>query len=89
MRDMSLGGIFIETDKPKAVGIKAEVHFLVREGQIRADAVVRRSIPGTGLELKSLEVSEQDRPKLAALMSRLRSLSHSAANHKLTETKPS
>ena len=54
----------------------------MREGQIRAEAVVRRSVPGTGLELKFLAVSEQDRPKLAALMSRLRSLSHSAANHK-------
>jgi PilZ domain len=82
VRDMSLGGLFLETDKPRAPGILAKLHFLVQEGQIRADTVVRHALPGTGVGLKFLAVSEQDRPQLAALITRLRGLSHSLANRK-------
>jgi len=46
--------------------------FLVKEGQIRADAIVRHTRPGIGLGLKFTALSEQDRPKLAALLNRLR-----------------
>ena len=46
--------------------------FLVKEGQIRADAIVRHMRPGIGLGLKFTALSEQDRPKLAALLNRLR-----------------
>jgi PilZ domain len=82
VRDMSLGGLFLETDKPRVPGIQAKLHFLVQEGQIRADTVVRHALPGIGVGLKFLAVSEQDRPQLAALMTRLRGLSHSLANRK-------
>jgi hypothetical protein len=82
VRDISLGGLFLETDKPRVPGILAKLHFLVQEGQIRAEMVVRRTVPGAGVGLKFLAVSEQDRPQLAALMTRLRGLSHSPAKHK-------
>jgi PilZ domain len=82
VRDMSLGGLFIETDKPRVPGILAKLHFLVQEGHIRADTVVRHALPGIGVGLKFLAVSEQDRPQLAALMTRLRGLPHSLANRK-------
>src|ERR1700704_4124113 len=52
VRNLSMGGLFIETDKPKAPGIEAKLHFLVQEGQIRADAVVRHAKPGRGLGLR-------------------------------------
>jgi hypothetical protein len=51
--------------------------FLVQEGQIRADAVVRHGQSGVGLGLKFTALSEQDRPKLAALLTRLRGTHHS------------
>jgi len=69
---MSMGGLFIETPEPKAEGVLARLNFLVQEGQIRADAVVRHATPGVGLGLKFTALSEQDRPKLAALLTRLR-----------------
>ncbi len=72
MRNMSMGGLFIETPDPKAEGVPARLHFLVQEGQIRADAVVRHAMSGVGLGLKFTALNEQDRPKLAALLSRLR-----------------
>ena len=72
--DISMGGLFIETHKPKRVGSTTSVHFLVEEGEIRADAVVRHVNPGHGLGLKFNAVSDKDRRNLEALMERLRSL---------------
>jgi hypothetical protein len=70
----------METDKPKVPGIKAMLYFLLREGQIRVETVVRHSVSGIGLGLKFLAVSEQDRPQPAVLMTRLRGLSHYASS---------
>jgi hypothetical protein len=47
------------------------LHFLVQDGQIRADAVVKHAKSGDGLGLKFTALCEQDRPKLAALLTRL------------------
>src|SRR5467141_4283208 len=77
VRDMSMRGLFIETPEPKAEGVLARLNFLVQEGQIRADAVVRHATPGVGLGLKFTALSEQDRPKLAALLTRLRGIHQS------------
>src|SRR5690349_22689160 len=77
VKDMSMGGLFIETLQPKAEGVMARLDFLVQEGQIRADAVVRHTNAGAGLGLKFIALSEQDRPKLAALLTRLRGTHHS------------
>ncbi len=77
VRDMGMGGLFIETLQPRAEGILIRLHFLVQEGQIRADAVVRHAKSGAGLGLKFIALTEQDRPKLAALLTRLRGTHHS------------
>lgn len=73
IRDVSLGGLFLETPLLRPVGSSAKIDFLVREGQIRTDAVVKHVLPGRGLGLKFTAVTEQDRPKFAALLRRLRS----------------
>jgi PilZ domain-containing protein len=73
VRDLSLGGLFLETATLRAIGTLTKVDFLVGEGAIRADAVVRHVLPGRGLGLKFTAVTEQDRRKFAALMRRLRS----------------
>jgi PilZ domain len=73
--DLSIGGLFIETVKQGNVGAATRVHFLVQEGQIRAEATVRHVRPGRGLGLKFTAVSDEDRAHLAALMTRMRSLS--------------
>jgi hypothetical protein len=72
VRDLSLGGLFLETALPRAIGSPTKIDFLVGEGQIRADAVVRHVVPGRGLGFKFTAVTEQDRRKFAALMRRLR-----------------
>ncbi len=75
VRDLSLGGLFLETAETRTVGSTAKLDFLVQEGQIRAEAVVRRIDRGGGLGLKFTAVQDQDRSHLAELMNRLRRLS--------------
>ncbi|MBA0087702.1 MAG: PilZ domain-containing protein [Acidobacteria bacterium Pan2503] len=44
VRDISMHGLFIETRKPVIKGASTSLHFLVQDGQIRADAVVRHAM---------------------------------------------
>jgi hypothetical protein len=69
-----MGGLFIETDTPPVAGMSAELDFLVQEGQIRAEAVVRHAEPGRGLGLRFTAVRNEDRLRLEELMKRLRGL---------------
>jgi c-di-GMP-binding flagellar brake protein YcgR len=73
VHDLSAGGVFVETVRPKGVGMATKLHFLVPEGQIRADAIVRHATDGRGMGLKFTAVHEQDRSKLVSLVKRLRS----------------
>jgi hypothetical protein len=75
VRDISLGGLFIETPKSFPAATVTNLHFLVQEGQIRAEAVVQHVKPNSGLGVKFVTVGYFDRPKLAALITRLHGLS--------------
>lgn len=79
VRNMSMGGLFLETRETQAAGTVSRLNFLVAEGQIRVDAEVRHERPGAGLGLKFTALNEQDRPKLAALLTRLRRAQHPTA----------
>jgi hypothetical protein len=57
--------------------MKADLDFLVPEGQIRAEVTVRHVEPSHGLGLKFTTVTEQDWAHLSALLTRLRNLSRS------------
>jgi len=69
-----MGGLFVKTPEVKPVESVVTLHFLVQEGQIRADATVRYVRPGGGMGMKFAAVRQEDRPRLAALMTRLRGL---------------
>jgi hypothetical protein len=77
VRDISVGGIFIETQRPRSAGSVARLYFLVPDGQIRANAVVRHAKPDSGIGLKFTAVGAEDRRKLIALVTRLRGLPRS------------
>jgi hypothetical protein len=67
----SLGGLWVETPKPVAIGAPTQLHFLAREGQIRADTAdtaVQQESPDYGLGLKFTAVKDGDRPHLPALL---------------------
>jgi hypothetical protein len=65
-------GIFLETRARRREGDQVSLHFLVQEGPIRAEAVVRHAEPGRGLGMKISSLSSQDAPQLTRLLSRLR-----------------
>jgi hypothetical protein len=73
--DLSVGGLLLSTPIPPPLGSKAKLDFLVQEGQIRAEAVVRHHRPGGGLGLKFTAISDADCPQLVALLNRIRTLS--------------
>jgi len=77
VRNLSFGGTFLETHKPSSVGTTAQIDFLVEEGQIRTKAVVRHAKAASGMGLEFIAVAQEDRPHLAALLTRLRGLSQS------------
>lgn len=72
VRDLSEIGLFVETASPISVGATANLEFLVQEGHIRAEAVVRHVRPGEGVGLKFTAMPQKDRPRLEALLKRLR-----------------
>jgi len=74
VRNVGMGGLFLETPHRFAEGLTAKLHFLVDEGQIRAEAAVRHATPGKGLGMRFTAVHQQDGAQLAALLNRLRSV---------------
>ena len=73
VRDLSPSGLFLETRARKKEGELVRLHFLVQEGQIRAEAEVRHVAQnGRGFGMKINSVSSQDAPHLRRLLSRLR-----------------
>jgi hypothetical protein len=72
VRDLSLGGLFLETAARKSVDSTVTLDFLVQEGQIGLDAVVRRAEASRGLALKFSQMTEANRSRLNALVNRLR-----------------
>jgi len=72
VKNLSVGGLFIETKKRTVVGATAKIDFLVQEGPIRAEGVVKHVEPG-GIGVKFTSVKEADHPVLAALLTRMRS----------------
>jgi PilZ domain len=82
VRDLSMGGLFVETEEARDLHATIRLDFLVQEGQIRSEAVVRHVKPGSGLGLKFTALREEDGPRLTALMTRFRSSSQSRTNPK-------
>ena len=71
VRDLSPTGLFLETHSRRREGELVTLHFLVQEGRIRADAVVRHVAPGRGFGMKINSISTQDAPQLQKLIVRL------------------
>lgn len=79
VKDLSFGGLFIKTHTSRPLGAAVTIDFLVQEGQVRADAVVRHVEPASGLGLKFTAMPEGDLPRLGVLIARLRHSSRSTS----------
>ncbi|HXM94658.1 MAG TPA: PilZ domain-containing protein [Candidatus Dormibacteraeota bacterium] len=75
VQDIGVGGLFIETPKPRRVGGATKLQFIVEEGKIRAEAVIQHVKPGRGLGLKITAVRDEDRRQFGKLLARVRAWS--------------
>jgi len=71
VKDLSVGGLFIETRKVCPIDATVELHFLVQDGEIRANATVRYVKVGSGLGLHFETIRSEDRARFAEMVKRL------------------
>ncbi len=68
---LGLGGLFISTPNPPAVGEIVKLIFEVPGGEVRARAVVRSSQPGRGMGVEFTAMGHEARARLHRLLKRL------------------
>jgi hypothetical protein len=71
VKDLSVSGLFIEASKVCPVDATVELHFLVEDGEIRANATVRYVKAGSGIGLQFKTVRSQDKVRFSTMMKRL------------------
>ena len=71
VRDVSVGGLFLETKKSCPAGATVELHFLVEDGEIRASATVRYVQAGAGMGLQFKAVRGEDQARFSTMIKRL------------------
>ena len=76
VRDISVGGLFIETKKNAPIDATVELNFLVEDGGIDAKATVRYVPPGVGVGLQFKNVRTEDQDHFAAMMRRIHAQLH-------------
>src|SRR5260370_22436558 len=68
VRDLSVGGLFIDTAGMRPLCEQAKLDFLSQEAQIRTEAAVRHLRPSGGLGLKFTAITNKDYPPLTPLL---------------------
>jgi hypothetical protein len=71
VRTIGLGGLFITTPQPPAVGAILQLAFTVPDGDVRARAAVKSIRPGQGMGVELKDMGAQERARLAQLVKRL------------------
>jgi len=66
-----VGGLFVETLKVCPVDATVELHFLVEDGEVRANATVRYVKAGSGIGLQFKTVRSEDQVRFSTMMKRL------------------
>jgi hypothetical protein len=62
--DLSLGGVFIRTPEPPPVSTTLSLLFEISGRNIRARAIVRRSLPGVGMGVEFVAMGYEERAQL-------------------------
>lgn len=71
VQTLSMGGAFLTTNNPPAVGTSLRLVFEVPGGSVRADGIIRNVSPGKGMGIEFLKMGPQDRILLDRLLKRL------------------
>ena len=77
--DLNLGGLFIDTSSPLALGTVLSVLLAVPEGEIRARSTVRNTT-AEGMGVEFTEIAKPDQARLQALITRLMAANPSATS---------
>jgi Tfp pilus assembly protein PilZ len=68
---LGLGGLFVSTPKPPAVGEVVRLVLRLPDGEVCAKGVIRDSQPGRGMGVEFTEMGQSDRARLQQLLKRL------------------
>jgi PilZ domain len=71
VRDLNVGGLYVATPTPLAVGSTFTILLSVPEGEIRSRAVVRNVVPGDGMGIEFVDISPLDAARVEILVARL------------------
>jgi hypothetical protein len=71
IRDLGVGGLFLETLKVCPVDATVELNFLVQDGEIKATATVRYVKAGSGLGLQFKAIRSEDQGRFTEMVKRL------------------
>jgi hypothetical protein len=69
--DLGVGGLLLETSKVFPADSTVELHFLVEDGEIRANAAVRYALRGRGIGLQFKSIRGEDQVRFSSLIKRL------------------
>src|ERR1700690_3315970 len=71
VRDLNLGGLFVATATPLALGSVVALLMSVPEGEIRSRALVRNVVPGEGMGVQFTEISAENAARVENLVAPL------------------
>ena len=71
VRDLNIGGLFIDTPNPPPSGTSLTLLFSVPEGEIRSSALVKNVSPGEGMGVQFVAMSQEAAVRLQTLFTRL------------------
>jgi len=69
--ELGLGGLFIRTKEPPAVGTFIQLLIGIPGGEVRARAIVRNTTPDDGMGVGIVSMSQEDRRRLSNFLSQL------------------
>src|SRR5579862_5020047 len=69
--DLNVGGLFVATPAPVAVGTAVTILLSVPEGEIRSRAIVRNVKPSEGMGIQFVDMTQTDIVRLERLVARL------------------
>ena len=80
-RDLSLGGMFIDTRHPSPLGTEIDLRFHLNDGQpiVVAVAVVKYHVAKLGMGIEFTELTRADRKRVEAYVTRMPPLPEPAA----------
>jgi hypothetical protein len=71
VKTLGMGGLFITATEPPPIGTKLRLVFEVPGGSVRAEAIVRNTIPGQGIGVEFTRMALKDKLLLQRLLNRL------------------